>query len=279
MATIRNLSSGDVVPQMGFAPTQTQNGGWEATRDYYMTASTWEGIDIQNRFARGVPIGTADPDVDSLFSFLTIESKSASYEDSGTVLLSVKYTGSANGQYGGENGNQLDLSALPTYRLECRLQDSPFTDHPKFQELDDDEQFVLGKCMSGAANLTKSLGKAIWTDSDNNEFVADESGTTLEVVSTNGLNFAYWINQGVTTYLAPAFVWTETTEGNTPLSSSTISKLGLIDSPRGTPPEPGSGRDWMMTSASQNQRGDLYQTNLEWTLSRPDGWDDMIYTS
>ncbi len=78
-------------------------------------------------------------------------------------------------------------------------------------------------------------------------------------------------------YEKATFTWAETTEGLDQLTPAQINKLGQISVPRGTPPEPAGVRDWMLTSATQSQAGELYRTALEWSLSDEGGHDDFLY--
>jgi hypothetical protein len=278
MPTVKNLSAGEVIPQMGFAPSQNQNGGWEATRDYYMLASTWEGASVQNRFARGTSITTADPSIPSVYSFLTVESKIASYEDSGTIRLSVRYTGSASPQFGGDGGGDLTLAALPIYRLDGRLRELSVSDHPKYRALDDRQQWLLGGLLDGKWE-TNELGLfAYGRREDGTPYIMrDADGGNLEFEEGDSSEFAKKISRGEVTYQAPSLVWTEITQGDTGMTANQLGKLGEISDPRGDPPTI-DGYDWLLTGASQEQRGELYQTTLEWTLSTPDGWDAFLYS-
>ena len=279
MPTVKNLSAGEVVPQMGFAPSQNQNGGWEATRDYYMLASTWEGAAVQNRFSRGTSITTADPSISSVYSFLTVESKIANYEDSGTVRLSVRYTGSASSQFGGEGGGDLTLEALPIYRMEGRLRELPFSLHPKWQPLSDDHKYALGLLIGGHVVRDDSDNAKIGIWVDDTTFLNTISASTGQpiVLSGDALEFADRIGEGRITFEAPTLTWTEVTQGDIGLTAPQLGKLGEISTPRGNPPTI-PGYNWMLTGASQEQRGELYQTTLEWTLSPPDGHDSSLYT-
>ena len=264
---------------MGFAPTQNQNGGWSATRSYYMLAETWEGAATQTRFARGTAISTADPSVDSVYSFLAVESKTASYEDCGTIILTVNYTGSASAQFGGEGGGDLTLDALPIYRMEGRLRELPFSLHPKWQSLSDDHKYALGLLIGGHVVRDPSNNAKIGIFVDNTEFLNTISASTGEdiVLSGDALEFAERVGEGQITFESPTLTWTETTQGNIGLTAPQIGKLGEISTPRGNPPTI-PGYDWMLTGASQQQRGELYNTTLEWTLSPPDGHDSFLYT-
>lgn len=279
MPTVKNLSAGEVIPQMGFSPSQNQNGGWEASRDYYMLASTWEGAAVQNRFSRGTSITTADPSIPSVYAFLTVESKVASYEDSGTIRLSVRYTGSASSQFGGDGGGDLALDALPIYRMEGRLRELPFSLHPKWQPLSDDHKYALGLLIGGHVVRDDSDNSKIGIWVDDTSFLNTISASTGQpiVLSGDALEFADRIGEGQITFEAPTLTWTETTQGNIGLTAPHLAKLGEISTPRGNPPTI-PGYNWMLTGASQEQRGELYQTTLEWTLSPPDGHDSFLYT-
>jgi hypothetical protein len=97
------------------------------------------------------------------------------------------------------------------------------------------------------------------------------------LASADANAFAVRIQQGQSTYEKATFTWAETTEGLDQLTPAQINKLGQISIPRGTPPEPAGVRDWMLTSATQSQAGELYRTALEWSLSDEGGHDDFLY--
>jgi|11BtaG_2_1085332.scaffolds.fasta_scaffold00357_6 hypothetical protein len=299
MPTRRNLNAGDIIPQMGFAPTQNQNGGWTASRSYYMLAETWESEATQIRFKRGESIQVADPSVDSVYSFLAIESKSASYEDSGTVLVAVNYTGVSGTAFGGENGDELSLEALPTYRLDGRLRDMPITEHPKWREMDSEDgsninsSWALEKVLNGEAELRWDLLAAgNWLEDEGGRYFVELKAAPLfsdeeEDVEweEDGLahGWATIIHRGITTYLSPTLTWTETTQSNIPMTGQEIKKLGQVELQgliRGNPPVVGERigeYEWLMTSATQDQRGELYQTTIEWSLSEKGGWNRRLY--
>lgn len=299
MPTRRNLNAGDIIPQMGFAPTQNQNGGWTASRSYYMLAETWESEATQIRFKRGESIQVADPSVDSVYSFLTIESKSASYEDSGTVLVAVNYTGVASSAFGGENGDELSLEALPTYRLDGRLRDIPITEHPRWSDMNFEDganinsSWALEKVLNGEAELRSDLLAAgNWLEDEGGRYFVELKAPPLfsdveEDVEWEEDSLAHkWarlIHQGISTYLSPTITWTETTQSDIPMTGQEIKKLGKRDLQgfiRGNPPKFGNYNDdydWLMTSATQDQQGELYQTTIEWTLSEKGGWRHLLY--
>lgn len=72
-------------------------------------------------------------------------------------------------------------------------------------------------------------------------------------------------------------VWTESRQGNSGLTFDQIQKLGKIDKPSGSPPEPSGVRDWMLTSAFNEETGGLHRTELEWTMSEAGGFNPTLY--
>jgi hypothetical protein len=282
MATTQNLSAGDIIPQMGFAPTQSQEGGWRATREYYMLASTWETTATQNRFATGTPVTTADSTIDAIYSFLAVESKTANYEDSGTVKLSVNYTGANFSQFGGDDGDLLTQDAIPRYRLDGRLRELSVSEHPKFRALDELEQATLRELITGRyrwlPTTISSLGITQGVYIEDADGKQTRLPADMQLSAADAITFAGKISTGDVTYQAPSLVWTETTQGETGMTPQQLGKLGEISIPRGDAPTI-SGYDWMLTSASQDQQGQLFQTTIEWTLSTSDGWDTFLYTS
>jgi hypothetical protein len=121
--------------------------------------------------------------------------------------------------------------------------------------------------------LTYNIGSNILYFADKEKSSKDQ----FDPSSADAIAFATRIQQGQTTYQKSSYTWTESTEGADQLTEPQINKLGKIATPRGTPPEATSGRNWMLTNVSQSQSGELYRTNLEWTLSEEDGWDDFLY--
>ena len=278
MAELYNISAGDIIPQMGFSPSQNQTGGWNATRSYYMLASTWENATTQLRFYIGQPITTADPSVSSDYSFLRIESVNVVYEDSGTVLLTVNYTGAGFSPYTGENNDILSPEAKPIYRLEGRLTSISLALHPKFSRLPVDEQYALESVLLGDAELVGYRAVAPNAIDGKWEPLKGDDDQEIQISSSDGIEFADIIRDGTTTWDHPTLVWTETTDGDTPISPSVIDGLiPVIQQPRGLSFNLPNGINWMSTGITQEQKGKLYRTTTEWTSSPPGGWDETLY--
>jgi hypothetical protein len=128
--------------------------------------------------------------------------------------------------------------------------------------------------LGGGFEYKPSTGKLVTITEDNNFKESPEQLTAADAKS-----FAALIQQGQTTYERSQYTWTESTEGLGQLTAAQLNKLGLIATPRGTPPEAGGTRNWKLTSATQSQQGELYKTTLEWQLSDEGGFNSFLYAS
>jgi len=277
MSTTFGELTGNIIPQTGFSPRQDATGGWTATRDYRMTSTTFD-TNTTGTFSRGVSITTLDSTVESYWAFLKIESKEVIYEEAGHVVVRIHFSGANSGQFASE---ELSEDATPDYSLAGSLTETPLSDHPKFVELDEFERSTLGKLIKGQVEYLYDPFDLAWgiywprsEQSAGHKLPAHEQLTTADAIA-----FAQLINEGANTYLRPSFTWTEKTQGNTGLNSAQLNLLGRVSTPRGNPPEPSGTRNWLLTSATQDQRGELYQTRIEWTLSERGGHNEFLYTA
>jgi hypothetical protein len=270
-ATIFGFGTDELKPQPGLSISRSESGGWSATHEIIIKASDF--ADVSSNFARGTLLSVLDPTVPAPFDdFLAIDTVQFVRSEGDLYVFSVTATG-GEAQY--ENGEDPGLSAnaLPTYTLTGQLQDVPFSMHPKWRALTNADKKILGLMLAEFYQFNIATSKVIRVNEDNSNFEdADE-----QLAAADAVSFAVRIQQGQTTYQKSSYTWTESTEGADQLTEPQINKLGKIATPRGTPPEATSGRDWMLTNVSQSQSGELYRTNLEWTLSEEDGWDDFLY--
>jgi hypothetical protein len=247
-----------------------------------MTKETWNNAAIRGQFKRGTDAITADSTIPPVFSFLKVVSAAPSYSEGGMVTLLVEYAGAASAQYGSED--DLAEGAEKTYRLEGRLTEKPFSQHPKWKDLSDAEKFALGELIEGTVKpntdytqvgtyeLSESFSWAL-------SFIPLKDVSNADItLAGDAIEFAIRIARGETTFLSPTVSWTETTQGNAGMTAAQLNKLGHISTPRGNPPTPTGDRDWMLTGATQEQRGELYQTTIEWTLSEREGHDAFLYS-
>ena len=272
-ATLRGIYNYNIYPQPDFVAEQDQNGAWIAKQSFIVTKTTWQSTEWRNKFALGNQITVINPTLSDFYSFLKIASSSFTEDGGDIVTIQVDFAGSQTAQYGfGEGEEPQD----PTYRLEGRLSEKPLSEHPKWAELVEGNKNALQLLLNDELVW---IYDAVFT---NDWILCRRSGDDLvasdyELTSENAIAFANMIAKGIKTYIAPTVTWTETTSGNSPMTSSEISKLGKISTPRGNPPDAEGTRNWMLTSASQEQRGTLYQTQLEWTMSEKDGWSEFLY--
>lgn len=272
-ATLRGIYNYNIYPQPDFVAEQDQNGAWTAKQSFIVTKPTWQSTEWRNKFALGTQITVINPTLSDFYSFLKIASSSFTEDGGDIVTIQVDFAGSQTAQYGfGEGEEPQD----PTYRLEGRISEQPLSEHPKWTALTAAERNPLQLLLND---------ELVWIYDDvftNGWLLCRRSGDDLvasdyTLTSSNAIAFADMISKGIKTYIAPTVTWTETTSGNSPMISAQLNSLGKISTPRGNPPDAAGTRNWMLTSASQEQRGDLYQTSLEWTMSEKDGWSSFLY--
>jgi hypothetical protein len=274
MATQHGLRLNEIYPAPGFQPKQSENGGVTASHSYTLLAQSWNNSTIRNKFARGNSIATIDPNIGAQWSYLTVASKTLDFQEGGYLVVSVEFSGSSTAQYG--DGDGISDDAPPAYRLEGRLAELPFSKHPKWKELESSMKFALGLLMEGDAVASPDFTQ-VGNYDDAGKFKPWEDADGAITLEEDALEFAKLIAAGETTFLSPTITWTETTQGSDGVTAAQLNKLGKISSPRGGAPTPTGSRDWMLTGAGQEERGDLKQTSLEWTLSEREGFNTFLY--
>jgi len=278
-ATLRGIYNYNIYPQPDFVADQDQNGAWTARQSYIVTKATWQSTEWRNKFALGTQITVINPTLADFYSFLRIASISFTEDGGDIVTISVEFSGSSSSQYGFDE-NDITPEAEPTYRLEGRLTEKPLSEHPKWQGLSEVERNTLQLLLNDQAiwqwdSVSAEYG-AWWP---RNELQQAKLPDSEQLVSVDAISFADLIADGIKTYVFPTIIWTETTSGNSPMSSSQLDDLGkIVLNPRGNAPVALGFRNWMLTSATQEQRGSLYQTTLEWTMSEKFGWSEFLYS-
>ncbi len=272
MSTIKGLGISDIEPQPGFSATRDENGGWTGRHSFAIRRTSYGTL--AGNFAKGTSVTSLDTDLPFSFSFLKIVTTEVSSEEGDFIMMNVTLAGSPSATYGDDG---LGGQAEPTYALRGSLQDAPLSIHPKWAALSDLEKQALGEMISSGLVYDPPTGKV--GTKDERTFWAEETseGTEYVLTAADAKAFAVRIARGETTYLRPVFTWTESTAGNDELTAAQLNKLGNIATPRGDPPDPGGTRDWMLTSAFQEETGDLFRTELEWTLSEKGGHASFLY--
>jgi hypothetical protein len=151
--------------------------------------------------------------------------------------------------------------------------------HPKWSPLSAEQKTALGHLITGTLVFDEGQGKicSINAEAGSTEDFFDPFLPYDTIITGDALEFAKVIARGETTYLRPVITWTESAQGTDGLTNAQLNKLGNISTPRGDPPEAAGTRDWMLTSAFQEQSGELFTTDPEWTLSEKGGHDDFLY--
>jgi hypothetical protein len=273
-ATILGLDSTSVRPQPAFRCQQSENGGWTASHTIIVTRAGFDTAGIQSLFAKGALLTGVDAGIPSFFTFLKITDVSVSAEEGDLITLEVNAAGSTAAQYELGDGAGLDIDSLPTYELRGQLSDAGFQHHRKWSQLSSADKTLLGDFL---------MGKFSYNITDELLYQVTESGADVvnaeQLTAADAKSFAALIQQGQTTYERSQYTWTESTEGAGQLTEPQLNKLGLIATPRGTPPEAGGTRNWKLVSASQSQHGELFRTTLEWQLSDSGGHNAFLYDS
>lgn len=274
MSTIKGLGFSDVRAQPGFTATRDENNGWTGQHTFAIRRTAWDNSAIRSKFIKGVAVTALDPDLSFYWSFLTVVSVEVTSDEGDFTMVTVQVSGSEGASY---NDGDLGAEAVPTYRLSGQLQDAPLSMHPKWGALSDNFKFALGELINGNARPSVEFTQAGKYD-DENFFEPLKDATDTSITFTgDAIEFCKIIARGETTYLRPVITWTESLQGEDGLTNAQLNLLGNISTPRGGPPEAAGTRDWMLTSAFQEQRGELITTDLEWTLSEKGGHDTFLY--
>lgn len=270
-ATIKGLAFSEIEPQPGFTATREENGGWTGSHKFAIRTASF-GV-VSSSFAKGTAITTLDSGLSDYWAFMKVVGVEVTSEEGDFTFITASISGAKGASYG-EDGETPD----PTYRLSGQLQDAPLSLHPKWAALTAADKEFLGWMITGQANLypgeTNYIVRSFELPDD---IEGPELPPAQHEVTGNAFEFAKRIASGDTTYLRPVLTWTESAQGTDGLTNAQLNELGNISTPRGDPPEAAGTRDWMLTSAFQEQSGELITTDLEWTLSEKGGHDDFLY--
>lgn len=269
-ATLRGIYNYNIYPQPDFVANQDQNGAWTARQSFIVTKTTWQSTEWRDKFARCTPIGVINPTLSEFYSFLKVASSSFTEDGGDIVTIDVDFAGTPWSQF---------VEGTPTYRMDGRLTERPLSEHPKWKKLGAVEQNTLQLLLNDQAvwyyDQLESKRGVWWPRNETQQAKLPDSE---QLLSQNAIAFADLIANGIKTYIFPTVTWTETSSGNSKMTTAELAKLGKIMEPRGDEPYASGQRNWMMTSATQEQHGCLYQTTIEWTMSEEDGFSTFLYS-
>jgi hypothetical protein len=182
----------------------------------------------------------------------------------------MRFVGFWSANYDGEGAD------LPTtYAISGTIEDVSILEHPKVVALAAVEKQALSLLMDG---VYKWDGTNLLIQDSEGEFT--KSAKNQDVTTSDGMAAADEIAEGNLTYKKPLYTWEKREESTSRLLASDLNNLGKIDTPKGNPPEANGGRDWMLVSASSEQRGTtnaVYSNALTWVLSERGGWNAFLY--
>ena len=277
MAKILGQTAVEVVPQSDFSARKNENGEWTATQSFEFIKGGLNNYTIQARFPGGGTLGSLDPDCDEIFKFLRLSAITAVQTIvGGWTRITAEFVGFS----GGTSTTDPPLpTPIPTYSKRGTTADAPLDEHPKWQDLDASERVALGKLLSGewawGPDPFATAG-SMYT------YVPGDPNLACEpdpITSTDGLAFAERIAQGKTTYKFATYEYFHKWEDNTGISAAQMNDLGKISTPSGSPPTPGTGRDWLMVGADEEQYGSgnfRFTNSLTYLLSDEGGHDSFL---
>jgi hypothetical protein len=286
------FQTNQIIPQPDFKAVEGENGQWKGSQSFKVIKGDYDKVTVRNQLLRGKKATELDPNNDQFFDFLKLKTSSIGTETGGYTIINVDYQGYLEPD--GTGGD--DEKPFTTYSLRGTTKSLPINEHPLYSQFSDIERFMMGLLLSGEMSLSvdgQTLGywQTITNTSPEEEqqnmvFVPlenpDEGGTPYEFQSTESQDIAKLISTGTTSYEVGTFEYSVRWASEVPLKDDDIKELGYIATPPGNPVIPeGSGRNWKLTTLSQEQTGTeepVYQIELVYLLSDDGGWNPILYT-
>jgi hypothetical protein len=183
-----------------------------------------------------------------IFTYLNLERRRFSISP-GFLIITGEFAGILN-------------DTAPIYELTIGVSEEPLETHPKF-------------VTNIAGTPSSPLNGAVFLDEQGRLTTDDAVGIFDRFRSVaGGLRNIF---AGISAYLSPAEVtWRQIYITKTRPSS--VSDVGYIGSPVGSPPGLSGSRNWLYTGLTYQQRGLCYAVTREWRASGPTGWNTTIYT-
>lgn len=164
----------------------------------------------------------------------------------------------------------VDGNPEPVYTLSLSLSSEPVETHKNFSQFGTDAN---GATFDENGGFEGFLRRPAPPKADEAKLNAS-AAALREWYATHPVTNTQWV--GVRDYLSPGATWTETRVTSSKPSNGEISQLGRIDNPNGNAPTP-SGRNWLFSGLSFDQKAKTYTVRREWTLSGPRGWNPTLY--
>lgn len=269
--SIIGLGALELKPSSEFSASQTEQGGWTASQMFTMRESAMDSALFRNTVTPATSPTDLDPTLPVYWSFMRVSTVPGYRRiGNGIVELLVNFKGFSASGTGGPD------TPAPQYQLRGSLGSRSILEHPTVVALGEADRMLLHDLIYGRYQY-------LWRDNKVQYFVYPDDPSALEendVQPSGGdaTTFAKLILQGIRTYLHPTFTWSKRWQDRDEHAAATLNNLGKIDSPDGDPPDPGTGRDWLLVNANQRDSGALYDLALDWQLSDDGGWDPDLYS-
>lgn len=271
------------IPQPDFeANRDGDNGAWQASQSFLITKGKIDDPITRAYFGIGKSVTMLDPNAAATWGFLNLRRISVITQMGGWEVVRVDFNGipSVDG-----SGNPIvqDEHAV-TYAMRGQVSDAPLQEHPKFKALTALEKNALGKLISGEMQWGPD-----WLDVGSFVFSYPQQQdgsfgavTPNPITSSDGVQFANRIAEGVTTYRKAGFTWSKRWASENPVTATQLNSLQkIVTTPPGSPPKPGTGREFLLVSALFDQTGETdanptFTNELVFELSDEDGWDSFL---
>jgi hypothetical protein len=270
-----------IVPQDDFNAAQNENGGWKATQSFRIRKGDIDNYSVKEAFPSGATLQSLDKSCDDLFAFMRLATiKGIQNIPGGWQQITVEFVGFTNGST--SEFTPPETAARPTYGKRGTLKDAPLYEHPKWKALEPAERWALGLFLKGdfqSNSALNSVGTYEEYDLRKTFYPAIDNDGDAITFSEDAIKFIERIAQGRTTYEMATYQHHHRWQGNKGITSAQLNKLGKIDTPSGNPPTPGTGRDWLLIGADEEQNGSgdfLFDNVLTYLLSDEGGHDDFL---
>lgn len=281
MATLYGHASNTIVPQSDFQANQQENGGWKASQTFRIKKGDIDNAGIKAKFPGGATLVSIHPDCDLYFAFLRL-SHISSVQDipGGWQDIRAEFVGFSDSTSTFDPPEPNTTRA--TYSKRGALVDAPFLEHPKWKALSNAAKNRLGWLLDGTAAINIETGNYMRFDEDLKGVpILGVIIDALEWTPATGdeLEFAKRIAQGRTTYQRATYQYFHRWQSNNGINESTMNDLSKISVPTGSPPKPGTGRDWMLVGVDEEQSGSgefMFDNLLTYLLSDEGGHDSFL---
>jgi hypothetical protein len=275
MAKLYGITTTQIIPQPDFSARGSDNGGITATQSFWVRNGALASTVVLNKFVSGATLLSLDPNCEKNYERLLLtKALSVSSVEGGYVNLEMEFNGFGSGSFDNESA----VIPVPTYSKRGVLYEAPLDEHHKWKSLDDTDKFALGLLINGSAVCSPDFtGVGSYGEAGTWAAWEDDSGPI--VLSGDALEFAKRIAQGKVTFKAASYEYTHRWESNSGVSAATMNDLGKISTPSGSPPTPGTGRNWLMVGVNEEQAGAgnyRFTNELVYLLSEEGGHDSFL---